>query len=275
MPFYWILVLGAGFLILIFLVMGYIFSNTVLYSRRQPVVRTPQEYGMAYEDVQFSSTDGLLLKGWYIPVSGVSERAIILTHPLPFNRHGFLAKFQGFPPLCRIDVDLLKTAQALHQAGHPILMFDFRNHGESEAGLTGVGLNEYQDLLGAIEYLNQRTDLVHPRIGLVSFCMGANAPLAGIVDWFVQRRGGYALKTMSPLPYVKDVKVPVLYVQAYADRWTSIADTQSFYDATPDPKEMWWIEGITRRFDTYNYIGDHPERVLGFVKEHFDHADEA
>ncbi|HDQ46003.1 MAG TPA: hypothetical protein ENN17_10995, partial [bacterium] len=175
MPFYWILVLGAGFLILIFLVMGYIFSNTVLYSRRQPVVRTPQEYGMAYEDVQFSSTDGLLLKGWYIPVSGVSERAIILTHPLPFNRHGFLAKFQGFPPLCRIDVDLLKTAQALHQAGHPILMFDFRNHGESEAGLTGVGLNEYQDLLGAIEYLNQRTDLVHPRIGLVSFCMGANA----------------------------------------------------------------------------------------------------
>ena len=93
--------------------------------------------------------------------------------------------------------------------------------------------------------------------------------LAAIVDWFVQRRGGYALKAMSPLPYVKDIRVPTLYIQARADRWTTVADTQSFYDATPGEKELWWIEGITQRFEAYNYVGDHPERIIAFVKAHF------
>jgi pimeloyl-ACP methyl ester carboxylesterase len=313
MSFYWILILVLGLLIVMPLIAGYIFSTTLLHAHRQPIVRTPQEYGMAYENVQFKSVDGLLLKGWFIPAAGVSDRAIIMTHPFPFNRHGFIARNQGFPPLCNIDVDLLKTAQALHQAGYPLLMFDFRNHGESAAGLTGVGLNEYQDVLGAVAYLGQRADLAKPRIGFVSFCMGANSTiialskgaeqvqsvkflvaiqpvsaavfvrqylravytplsvfLAVIVDWFVQRRGGYALKAMSPLPYVKDIKVPTLYIQARADRWTTTADTQSFYDATLGEKELWWIEGITQRFDAYNYVGDHPGRILAFAKAHFE-----
>jgi pimeloyl-ACP methyl ester carboxylesterase len=252
------------------------------------------------------------MKGWFIPVAGVKDKAIIMTHPLPFNRHGFVAKNQGFPPLCTINVDLLKTAHALHQAGYPVLMFDFRNHGESDAGLTGVGLNEYQDVLGAIAHLRQRTDLSNPRIGFVSFCMGANSTivalskgaeqvqpvkflvaiqpvsadvfvkqylkavytplsvyLAAIADWLVQRRGGYPLKDMSPRSYAKDIKVPTLYIQVRADRWTTTADTQSFYDATPNPREIWWIEGITHRFEAYNYVGDHPERVIDFAKEHF------
>jgi fermentation-respiration switch protein FrsA (DUF1100 family) len=93
--------------------------------------------------------------------------------------------------------------------------------------------------------------------------------LADIVDRFVQWQGGYALKAMTPLPYVKDIKVPVFYVQARDDRWTTVSDTQSFYDATPGEKEIWWIEGITRRFDAYNFVGDHPERIIAYVQKHF------
>lgn len=294
------------------LIAGYIFSNTVLHAQRQPIVQTPQDYGMTYEDVEFRSSDGLRLKGWFIPASSPSRQAIIMTHPFPFNRHGFIAKNQGFPPLCNIDVDLLKMAKALHQAGYPVLMFDFRNHGESEAGITGIGLNEYQDVLGAVAYLQQRSDFGDVQIGFVSFCMGANATiialgcgegligavkllvavqpvsaavfvrqylraqytplsefLGAIVDKLVQMQGGYALNAMSPLAYTKDIRVPTLYIQARADRWTTIADTQSFYDATPGEKELWWIEGITRRFDAYNYVGDHPERVIEFIQKYF------
>jgi alpha/beta superfamily hydrolase len=304
--------LALALLIMIPLLAGYVFSKTVLHSHRQPIVRTPREYGMAYEDIQFESVDHLRLKGWFIPAEGVSDKVIIVTHPFPFNRHGFIAKNQGFPPLSNIDVDLLKTAQALHRAGYPVLMFDFRNHGESAGGLTGVGLSEYQDVLGAVAYLRQRADVAQPQIGFVSFCMGANATiialskgaeqvqpvrflvavqpvsaavfvrqylraeytplsvfLAAIVDRFIQWRGGYALQAMSPLPYVPAVEVPILYIQARADRWTTVADTQSFYDATVGEKELWWIEGITRRFDAYNYVGDHPERIIAFVKRHF------
>ena len=312
MPFLWIAILVIALLIIFPVLAGYIFSSIVLHPHRQPVVHTPQEYGMGYEDVEFTSTDGLHLKGWFIPAEGVADRAIILTHPFPFNRHGFIARNQGFPPLCTIDVDLLKTAQSLHQAGFPVLMFDFRNHGESASGTTGIGLNEYQDVLGALAYLARRPDLHNLQIGFTSFCMGANSTiialskgaervqnvkflvaiqpvspdvfvrqylravytplsvfLANIVDRIIQWRGGYALKAMSPLPFAKDLQVPTLYVQAPADRWTTVADTQSFYDATPGEKEIWWIEGITRRFDTYNYVGDHPERIIAFAQKHF------
>jgi fermentation-respiration switch protein FrsA (DUF1100 family) len=308
----WLPLLVLGVMAAAVLAAGYIFSTLTLYSHRQPIVRTPREYGMEYEDVEFHSTDGLRISGWFLPVKGVSDRAVIMTHPFPFNRHGFLARNQGFPPLCGIDVDLLTTARALHEVGYPVLMFDFRNHGESAAGRTGVGLTEYQDVLGAAAYLRGRPDLAQPEIGFVSFCMGANAtlvalakgaeqlgrvrfavavqpvsadvfvrqylrarytplssPMAGIVDGFLRLRGGYPLKVMSPLPFLKDVKVPILFIQAPADRWTTTADTQGFYDAAPGEKEIWWIEGITRRFDTYNYVGEHPGRIIAFAQKHF------
>jgi pimeloyl-ACP methyl ester carboxylesterase len=312
MVFFWI------FLILVFaavalFVTAYIFSNTIIHGRRQPIVHTPKEYGMAYEDVEFPASDGLRLKGWFIPAAGENRRAIIITHPLPFNRHGFLAKNQGFPPLAFTDVDLLKTAQALHAAGYPLLMFDFRNHGESESKLTGVGLEEYRDVLGALAYLRQRQDLEEPQIGFVSFCMGANSTVVAlskgkqqvddvkflvaiqpvsalvfirsylkavytplslvlmpILDWIVQRRGGHPLAAMTPLPYTKDLGIPTLYIQAKHDRWTELSDTQQFYDATPEPKTLWWIEEKINRFEAYNYIGQHPERVIEFARNGFE-----
>jgi alpha/beta superfamily hydrolase len=294
-------------------VTAFVFSNTVVRGRRQPIVRTPKAYGMDYEDVEFPAADGLCIKGWFIPAAGENRRTIILTHPMPFNRHGFLTRNQGFPPLARTDVDLLKTAQVLHQEGYPLLLLDFRNHGESEAGMSGVGLEEYRDILGALAYLRQRPDLQNPQIGFVSFCMGANATIVAlskakdqaenlqflvaiqpvsaevfirsylravytplslvlvpILDWVVQRRGGHPLREMTPLPYVKDLHLPTLYVQAKTDRWTELSDTQSFVDATPEPKAVWWIEEQLNRFEAYNYVGEHPEMILAFVSNGFD-----
>jgi len=178
MPVYEWIIWIALFFVLISIAISVVFSNIVLYSKRQPIVKTPAAYGMPFEDVAFPSSDGLKLKGWFIPASGDTQKpTLILTHPLPFNRHGFLVKNQGLPPLFWTDVDLLKTAQALHQEGYPLLMFDFRNHGESEGGVTGIGLNEYQDVLGAVQYVESRGA---SHIGFVSFCMGANSTIVAL-----------------------------------------------------------------------------------------------
>ena len=121
MPIHWIVILMAVILAAVVLITSYVFAGIVLHSRRQPIVRTPQEYGMPYEDVEFKSTDGLTIRGWFIPPpSGKTDKVVILTHPMPMNRHGFLAKNQGFPPMFKTDVDLLKTVRALHQAGYPV-----------------------------------------------------------------------------------------------------------------------------------------------------------
>lgn len=311
-----VVIIVAGVLICLSLLVGYIFSGIVLYSRRQPIELTPEDYNLDYEEVEFKATDGVTLRGWFLPTEKRSSDAepkevIILTHPMTFNRHGFVVENQGFPPIAKTAVDLLKTARSLNAAGYPVLMFDFRNHGESEAGLSGVGLTEYQDIIGAVAYVNNRW-LSAPAIGFMSFCMGANATtvalskgkdqlhnikflvavqpvsaevfiraylrnvytslslyLLPIIDRIVRWRGGYALKEMSPLEYAQDVEVPTLVIQAREDPWTELTDTQAYYQALAGPKELWWIDGIQRRFATYNFVGENPERIVQFIQRYF------
>jgi pimeloyl-ACP methyl ester carboxylesterase len=113
------------------------FAYFITHSHRQPITRTPADYAMKYEDATFTSIDGITLSGWHIP--GASPTTVIVTHPFPFNRHGFNTKHQGPLPLFNTDVDLLKTMKAIHDAGYTVLAFDFRNHGTSGAAITGIG----------------------------------------------------------------------------------------------------------------------------------------
>ncbi len=316
MKFKWI-ILVAGILLILILTVSYIFSDIVLHSRRQPIVSSPKKYGMEYKEITFQSTDGLTLKGWLIlaPVKARSDRknkVIILTHAMPFNRHGFVAKNQGFPPLFKTDVDLLQMALALNREGYPVLMFDLRNHGESDRGITGNGLTEYQDILGAVRFIESAPVFEKPQIGFVSFCMGAASTMVAlskgkdqiehvrflvaiqpvsskvffrsylrheytefslflipIVEKLAMWRGGFSFDAMSPLTYAKNIHIPVLYIQAKDDSWTELSDIESFYEASAGPKELWIIEGINKRFDTYNYVGEHPERILEFIQKYF------
>jgi hypothetical protein len=93
--------------------------------------------------------------------------------------------------------------------------------------------------------------------------------LIPIVDRIVQWRGGFPFREVTPLRFAGDIKTPTFYIQAKEDPWTYPADVQSFYDATPEPKELWWIEGKMGRFDTYNLVCKNPERILAFVRQHF------
>ncbi|NRA51821.1 MAG: hypothetical protein HRU12_22070, partial [Phaeodactylibacter sp.] len=60
-------------------------SNT----RRSPVLRRPDEYGINYEDINFQSEDGLVLEGWFIPAKQASEKVVICNHFSPGNRYGY------------------------------------------------------------------------------------------------------------------------------------------------------------------------------------------
>ncbi len=303
--YFWIII-AIVIIALLYLGISYIFSVFLVHSHRQPIVRGPREYGMTYEDIQFKSSDGLTLKGWFIP--GKGKGIVVITHPFPFNRHGFLKKYQGIVTRLKPDVDLLQTARAVNRAGYSVLMFDFRNHGESSKGITGVGLTEYQDVLGALAYLKSRPDSCSLPVAFVSFCMGANSTIIAMskekaafekvkciiavqpvsmavflrcyvkklysvlalvlipmVEKFCKMRGGYEFREMTPLPYCKDITIPVLYVQARSDPWTIPDDIRSFYDETPDPLELWLLEEEMGRFDAYNYVGNHSERIVGFI----------
>ncbi|RMF29626.1 MAG: alpha/beta fold hydrolase [Chloroflexi bacterium] len=145
--------------------------------RRLPLWHTPRDVGLDYEAVHFDSDDGLYLDGWFIPAPGDGPRpAVVIAHGWPWNRAGtpaqdFFARLTQSPP-----IDLLRPAQALHQAGFHVLMFDFRNHGLSgSVPYLTFGRDEAADLMGAVRYLRQRPDVDPARVGVLGFSMGGNA----------------------------------------------------------------------------------------------------
>jgi dienelactone hydrolase len=87
-------------------------------------------------------------------------------------------------------------------------MFDLRNHGESGGGLSGVGQEEWRDVLGAIAYLARRPDTASSPVALLGLCMGANASLAAIA------RGGAAASRVRCLVAVQPVSA-LVFVRSY------------------------------------------------------------
>jgi hypothetical protein len=160
------------------LALSYSMSAWLLNPPRQPITRTPGEYGLHYEDVEFKSTDGINLKGWFIPgkSNNGNNRIIIFAHAMSFNRHGWSAKSYRGSLVHQPDVDFLPFIKALNESGNAILMFDLGNHGESDGRAKfGAGLDEYRDIVGAVNYINNRYHQDSPQIGLMGACGGANS----------------------------------------------------------------------------------------------------
>jgi|GEM_PF-2033644 len=319
---------------LLYMGLGTWLSTLLLYGRRQPVMGTPADYHLAYEAVTFPSSDGLALKGWWIPAQAETAPVIILLHPLFGNRCGFSGSHPGWLPRFCADVDLLKMAREFHQAGFNGLVFDFRSHGESQAGLCGGGLAEDQDVVGAVDYAFSRVAAETPRVGVVGFGLGAAAAIAAIgrqkggaevirvfngdmeggvgyiemqpanikklcflvavqpaslgvllrgylrraglpllsvllvpwVDRLCRLRGGYPLDEAALLKYVREVRVPVLFVQPRGDTHAGDDEAQRLYEAAPQPKSIRWLDENLGSLDTYAWIGSHPEILIDFAR---------
>lgn len=145
---------------------------------RTPILRTPEAYDLAYEEISFQTVDGVTIKGWLMPAD--SNKVIICNHFSPGNRYGFAGHLKGLGFAGGFEVNFLPRYQALHDAGYNVLAYDLRCHGESDdgkKGVTGVGYWEWQEVLASIDYIKTRKDTANHNIGLMSMCMGANATI--------------------------------------------------------------------------------------------------
>jgi pimeloyl-ACP methyl ester carboxylesterase len=163
------------------------FADGFSTPRRSPVLHSPSEQGLEFEDVAFPAHDGVPLEAWFIPAPG-SSKLIIANHPLGFSRSGIPTHLQpwhgdwassgnGF------EVDLVPDYKILHDAGYNVLTYDLRNHGLSSAANGGVvthGFTESRDVVGSLEYARGRADTRNMAIGLFSRCMGAVSTFAAM-----------------------------------------------------------------------------------------------
>ena len=79
-------------------------TKLMLNGRRAPLTRTPADVGLEFEDVEFSSTDGVELKGWFIPGAPAPGPVVVFVHGWMWNRLGNVA---GQTPVPDRDVDFL------------------------------------------------------------------------------------------------------------------------------------------------------------------------
>ncbi|OGS18492.1 MAG: hypothetical protein A2219_03610 [Elusimicrobia bacterium RIFOXYA2_FULL_50_26] len=122
--------------------------------------------------VQFSSVDGILLSGLFMPPSSPGMKTFILLHGLGSNQE----EWQSF-------------IQKLVKRGYGFLSYDARGHGESTLDANGQKISfenfgapgpgsqwnaMVADLEQAIEFLLKEKKISRKRIGLMGASLGAN-----------------------------------------------------------------------------------------------------
>ncbi|WP_193200930.1 alpha/beta hydrolase family protein [Nostoc sp. MG11] len=151
---------------------------------RSPILLIPADENLEFEDVTFSSQDGVPLEAWFIPKEG-SDRLIIVNHLKGFNRYGLPSHLEPWKSMFSasgndFEVNFIPDYKILHDAGYNVLTYDLRNHGHSSAGNGGIGSSgrfESRDVIGSLIYAKTRRELSGMTIGLFSQCLGCNSTI--------------------------------------------------------------------------------------------------
>src|SRR3970040_2298414 len=120
--------------------LAWIAAASILRPTRHAITRSPSDFGLAFEQVAFTSPDGTELRGWWVPAER-PRAAVILLHGFGSDR-----------------TELLDHAPYLHEAGFDLLLFDLRACGESGGELSTLGWLEQADLRAAVDLVVSRTD---------------------------------------------------------------------------------------------------------------------
>lgn len=113
------------------------------------------EVGAPCEEVWFEA-DGLRLSAWHLSQPGADRPPILVLHGVGSNKQNFLP-----------------IGKMLSAAGHPVLLLDFRAHGQSAGHFTTLGALEVADVKAAHDWLARR----YPGrpVRAVGYSMGAAA----------------------------------------------------------------------------------------------------
>ncbi|MCG8685071.1 MAG: alpha/beta hydrolase, partial [Desulfobacterales bacterium] len=205
-------------------------ANTFLYPPDQPFPKNPSDYGYDYRDVNFPASDGLTLSGWVL--NEKADKVIIMTHfGYLANRYGYQTKHAGLIKPYDKEIEFIKVAGKLVEAGYAVLMYDLRNHGVSgktEKAVGTGGIEEARDILGAVEFITEHETTKGKPVGLLSYCMGANATSIAFgknPDLF-NSSNVRALVAMQPLTnalFLETMKFPKKIFDAVASRFKSVS----------------------------------------------------
>ncbi|AMQ19135.1 alpha/beta hydrolase [Thermococcus peptonophilus] len=247
---------------------------------------TPKDFGFDYEDVEFTTEDGVKLSGWW--VDNGSDKTVI---PL----HGYTAS-RWYP------LYMKPTVEFLLKGGYNVLVFDFRAHGKSGGKYTTVGDKELLDVKAAVEWLKKTHPEKAGKIGLIGFSMGAMVTIrslaeiedvcCGVADsppMDLDKTGARGLKYFANLPewlyvfvkpftklfsggkeihpieYADRVKKPIFLIAGEKDPLVKVEEVKEFYERNRkiNPNVELWVTDAPH----VRTLKFHPEEWKAKVRE--------
>lgn len=247
---------------------------------------TPADYGLPFEDVTATSSDGLKLAGWFVPSQ---NGAVILM------QHGYKSTRK----------ELLNEAEMMYRHGYGALLTTVRAHDHSDGEMITFGMNEVDDLDAWYQYLVSREDVDADRIGILGNSYGgmlaiqyaarnenikavvANSsfsslndtvstsvtyftdlpafPFAPLIVFWAEQETGFKLEDVDATKWIAQISPrPVFLMQGGADVVISAESGQRLYDAAGEPKELWFDPELGHvRFDTER-AEEYERRVVQF-----------
>ena len=242
------------------------------------------EFGAAYEEISFTTSDGLELRGWYVPSK---NRAAVIAFP---GRKG--------PQ---------RQARVLARNGYGVLLFDRRGEGESDGDPNVFGWAGERDLNAAVAFLRRRPDVDPDRIGGIGLSVGgemmieAAAESNGLKAIVSEGAGirslrealaipgtrrrleaslahavvtpGVALFSNDlPPPSLEDLvgrisPRPVFLIYAVPGQGGEAELTEAFYDAAGAPKTIWRVPGSGHTGGIEARPQEYERRVIGFFDD--------
>ena len=231
------------FVVLFIIYVRYLESKSVFYPAR-PIYATPQELGLAFEEVYIETQDHVKIHGWLIKTPSAKSTLIFL--------HGNAGNIG----------DRLGKIDLFNRMGLNILIIDYRGYGKSEGRPTEAGV--YKDAIAAYDYLRKRDDVKGQNIigygaslgGAVAIdlaskrtlsCLIVDSTFSSAVD--IAKRiypfvPSFLIKTkLDSITKIKGLAIPKLFIHSIDDRTIPIALGRKLYDASPEPKEFIEIRG--------------------------------
>jgi fermentation-respiration switch protein FrsA (DUF1100 family) len=222
-----------------------IFQERLIYFPERQLIATPMDAALQYEDVHLTTSDGVLLHGWYVPAD--NQQAVLLYF------HG-----NGGNISHRIEALL-----QFHRIGLSTLIIDYRGYGRSEGepGESGT----YKDAEAAWRYLvvdrkiNPGTIVLLGRSlggAVAAYLASRESPRALILEstfTSIPDRGAelypyFPVRLLSRFRYdtlnrMKEIRSPLLIVHSPEDEIVPFSHGQHLFQAANEPKEFLRIGG--------------------------------
>ncbi|MFQ5872224.1 MAG: alpha/beta hydrolase [Dehalococcoidia bacterium] len=233
----------------------------------------PGDTGLVFEDVLFSTSDGVTLHGWFVP--GEGDITFLWLH----GNAGNISH----------RVNHIKLIH--QQLAVSIFIFDYRGYGHSEGKPSEKGT--YLDTEAALEYLRSRPD-VDPKDKLVLFGQSLGAAVAvetasrHKVDGLVLESPFTSIRAMAKRGYpylpsglllhlvearydalskIRKTPIQLMVVHGDRDEIVPIEMGRELFEAANEPKRFYTVEGAGHN-DIYLVGGNgYIEALKRFIEE--------